>query len=180
MFGTDKCRFFLQVTSFFEFAARRPIAYTAVKYAVLVTSLMALVAMWSLLGQKVGALALQEGLAGQEKRAKADKDAQTARLIDKVMNEVFPVEESSKEALEKKPLLEALEENAEKSKERTLSGYTRFLCCFVNPEARSEKGANNTRFQCYPKAKQKLVNSSVQEALKCVSELIYEIVLDQK
>ena len=81
---------------------------------------------------------------------------------------------------------------------RKSDGYSKFLCCFVDSNSsdsgngvssqltggsedvsnKREREGQSSSFQCYPKTKQEVVNSKVQDALQCVSDLIYEIILD--
>ena len=56
-------------------------------------------------------------------------------------------------------------------------GVNRFLCCFIDDEDNAADAMEKS-LQCYPKAKQKVVNSKVQDALQCISDLIYEVALD--
>ena len=100
-----------------------------------------------------------------------------ARRIDEIMESVVSIEDTSHDGTNW--LQESLKTSANPRK-----GYNKFFCCFITVQeelSESDKSTTTTKakqFQCYPKAKQKVVNSKVQDALKCVSDLIYEIILD--
>ena len=113
-----------------------------------------------------------------------DLPQKMARRIDEVMGSVVSFEKKSQDG--KNWLQESLKSSTAANRRK---GYNKFLCCFINNGVKEEdqemaaEGDGETegepkQFQCYPKAKQKVVNSKVQDALKCVSDLIYEIILD--
>ena len=107
-----------------------------------------------------------------------------ARQIDEIMKTVVSIEDKSKDSTTNW-LQESLKKSAAANRRK---GYNRFLCCFINSEVKEEvevpesedktENEPSSKFRCYQKAKQKVVNSKVQDAIKCVSDLIYEIILD--
>lgn len=188
------------VTAVFEFGSKHPLAFTGIKNFALVTMLLSMVSIWSWIGHQVGYLGGERDDADRQLARRIDEIMGSVVNLQEKLSAGDQEEDEGDEGKVKgggtiEWLMSSLKSSSVKRKS---DGYSKFLCCFVDSNSSDsghgvssqltggsedvsnsrEREGQSSSFQCYPKTNQKVVNSRVQDALQCVSDLIYEIILD--
>ena len=155
------------IRDFIPILGTNPLAFVGAKKVTTLIVIFVGFVLWTWLGFSIGVLGREGGLAGKAK-AKDRKD-----LLDLTSKVVFAIEDNANWL---KTLTESLEDRAHKN-------VNRFLCCFVSEsENEIRKRMRRGSLECYPtKATKRYgANHSALSALECVSELVYDITLNNK